>query len=148
MNRQVSSPTGGVRLLARLISGSGLAGLITGVIAWLAVRSQITAERIVVPGSADHLAGHQVKGPLSAYEQAETIKRIALEATGGRTYGELEDGDPAAETALHASLLRASLFTSVLAFGIAAAQIALGGVLIAIGTALDRLVGRTPAVRT
>jgi hypothetical protein len=33
----------------------------------------------------------------------------------------MEEGDPLAETALHASLLRASLFTSVLAFGLAAA---------------------------
>lgn len=134
----------GVRVLARGVTGMGVAGVITGAAAWTMIRAQIKNERIVVPVGERMMAGRTVTGPLTAYAQAEAIKQIALEATGGKTYGELEEGDPRLETALHASLLRASLFTSVVAFGVAAAQIAVGGVLVAVGTALARLARRSP----
>jgi hypothetical protein len=135
--------TGGVPWLAGFVTWSGVAALISGGFAWLLVRTQIADERIVVPGAAPHMAGRAVKGPLTAYEQAESIKRVALDVTGGKTYGELDQADPAAETALHASLLRASLFTSILAFGLASIQTALGVVLIAVGAALRRLSHRS-----
>jgi hypothetical protein len=133
-----------VSLLARCVTGSGLMGVLSGAVAWIVIRAQIKDEHIVVPGGDRMMAGRSVTGPLTAYAQAEAIKEIALGATGGKTYGELDEGDPLAETALHASLLRASLFTSVLAFGLAAAQVALGAVLVAVGTALSRLARRTP----
>ena len=60
-------------------------------------------------------------------ETAETIKLNALAATAGRTYGELGPEDPAAETARQASLIRSSLYTSVLAFGVAAVGANPGG---------------------
>ncbi|HEX6221426.1 MAG TPA: hypothetical protein VF115_10045 [Acidimicrobiia bacterium] len=74
-----------------------------------------------------------------AQSGADVVGKTALNATGGRTYGELEGDDPAAQLAMNASLLRSSLFTSVLAFGVAAAQIALGGVLVVVGAALSKL---------
>jgi hypothetical protein len=43
-----------------------------------------------------------------------------------------------AEMALNASLLRSSLFTSVLAFGVAGAQVGIGAVLVAVGAGLAR----------
>jgi hypothetical protein len=76
---------------------------------------------------------------VTALAQAEAIRRIALAATDGRTYGQLDADDAVADMAMHASLLRGSLFTSVLAFGVAAAEIALGAVLLAIGASLPRL---------
>lgn len=133
----------GVNVLARCVTGSGVAGVISGALAWAMIRAQLRDERIVVPGGDRMMAGRAVKGPVTAYAQAEAIKQIALGATGGKTYGELDEGDPMAETALHASLLRASLFTSVLAFGLAAAQMAMGGVLVAVGTAIGRLARRS-----
>jgi len=45
----------------------------------------------------------------------------------------------ASRSIIQASLLRASLYTSILAFGLAAAQMALGGALVAVGAALRRL---------
>lgn len=127
--------------LARWVAASGLVSVLTGAFAWLLVRAQMADERIVVAGPAKRFAGRPVRGPFTAYAEADVIKRLALEATGGRTYGELPEGDPTAKTAMEASLLRASLFTSILAFGIAAAQMALGGVLLLVGAALRRVSG-------
>jgi hypothetical protein len=112
--------------------------MVAGVAAWLAVRSQLSAERIVVPDGQGPLAGRRVAGPFGAFAEAEAIKRIALQATGGRTYGELPEGDPLAETAMDAALLRSSLFTSILAFGMAAGEVATGAALVAVGATLGR----------
>ena len=104
-----------VEALGWLVTGAGAVSCAAGIGAWLTVRSQLAAERIVVAGSAPWLAGCPVKGPFTAFAQAEAIRRTALTATGGRTYGELDATDPSAEMAMNASLLRSSLFTSVLA---------------------------------
>jgi hypothetical protein len=133
-----------VRGLARAVSTAGLVGVASGALAWLAVRSQLADERIVVAGGADRFAGHPVRGPLTAYEQANAIKRSTLASTGGKTYGELPADDPNAAMAKDASLLRASLFTSILSFGTAALQVAVGVVLLLIGTALRRVAQRPP----
>jgi hypothetical protein len=125
-----------VVLLGRLVMGAGVASAVTGAAGWVIVRSQLAAERIVVPGSSRWLPGRTVKGPLTALAESEAIRQIALAATEGRTYGELEEDDPAAQMAMNASLLRASLFTSVLAFGVAAAQVAVGAALVVVGVAL------------
>ena len=75
-------------------------------------------------------------GPFSASAEADVINKHALEATGGKTYAELEQDDPVRETAMSASFLRASLFTSVVAFGVALMAGAIGLVFILIGLAL------------
>ena len=61
------------------------------------------------------------------------------------TYAELAQDDPVRDTMMNASFLRASLFTSVVAFGICALVIGLGIVLGVIGGALRRL-GSAPVV--
>jgi hypothetical protein len=101
-------------------------------------------ERITVAGSSPWLAGSPVRGPITAFAQAEAIRRTTLASTGGRTYAELDGDDPTAEMAMNASLLRSSLFTSVLAFGVAAAQVGIGAVLVATGGALSRAARRLP----
>ena len=78
-------------------------------------------------------------GPLTAYAQANTIERHGLEASDGLTYAELEQDDPRRDTVMTASFLRASLFTSVVAFGVAAFAFGVGLVLIVIGIALLRI---------
>lgn len=106
---------------------------------WATVSSQLRAENIVVAEDASMYAGKQVAGPLTAYAQAEIINKHALESTGGKTYAELDREDPLRQTAMTASFLRASLFTSVVAYGVAAMAIGLGIVNILLGWALSRL---------
>lgn len=135
----------GSATIGRLTTGAGMVAASAGTAAWLTVRSQLERERIIVPESADLLPGRRVRGPLTAFAQAEAIRKTTLEATGGRTYGELGSDEPTAEMAMNASLLRSSLFTSVLAFGMSASQIALGGTLVAIGIALSRFSRQSPS---
>jgi hypothetical protein len=129
----------GVAVMARLITYAGVFAASGGVLAWLTARSQLAGERIVVPASAEWLSGRTVNGPLTALAEAEAIRKAALEATGGKTYSELGEDNPTAQIAMQASLLRSSLLTSVLAFGLAATEMALGAVLVAMGTALSRI---------
>ena len=89
--------------------------------------------------------GVDVTGPFTAYSEAETINKHALKETGGKTYAELDREDPLREVAMQASFLRASLFTSVVAFGVAALAAVLGVVLVLIGWALLSL-GRQTAM--
>lgn len=130
--------------LGRLVAAAGFASAAAGAAALVVVRSQLAAEKVVIPASARWLPGRPVRGPVTAFAQADAIRRIALTATGGRTYGELDEDDPSAREAMDASLLRASLFTSILAFGMAVAQVALGAVLVAIGAALTKIGRRLP----
>ena len=76
---------------------------------------------------------------LHGVRQANTIERHGLEASDGLTYAELEQDDPRRETVMTASFLRASLFTSVVAFGVAVFAFGIGLVLILIGVALLRI---------
>jgi heme A synthase len=122
--------------LGRLVTTAGVVQALTGISAWLTVRSQLSDEKIVVPASAPRFANKTVRGPLTAFEEADVIRQISLKATGGKTYGELPEDDPMAGFARDAALIRSSLFTSVLAFGVAGMQVALGAVFVAIGSAL------------
>jgi len=136
-----------VERLTRIVGAAGVAGILGGLAAWIAVRAQLAGEKIVVPQGAVRCGGRLVQGPLSAYTEADFIKQAALGATGGRTYGEMDDGDPAAGMAKDASLLRASLFTSILAFGVAAAGMAVGAVLLVVARALATATAAPPPPR-
>jgi hypothetical protein len=125
-----------VRIMAVLVIVSGVLFIVAAVGSWAAVKAQLTAENITVAGDAGRFAGEPVDGPFTAYEQANVINKHALEATGGKTYAELDQDDPLRQVAMTASFLRASLFTSVLAFGVSAMAGGLGITLIIIGVAL------------
>ena len=73
-------------------AGAGLAGV--GVVSWLLVRKELVDEHIRVEPDAGHFAGEQVAGPLTAFAEAEAIGRHSRDALGGRTFAELESGDP------------------------------------------------------
>src|SRR5262245_837433 len=126
----------GVRVIGILIVLAGVILLGAGVATWLTVRDQLADENITVSEDSDHFAGKKVDGPFTAYAQADTIKKHALEASGGLTYAELPQDDPRRDTVMTASFLRASLFTSVVAFGVAALAGGLGVVFILLGFAL------------
>lgn len=74
---------------------------------------------------------------------AQVIDQHAKAATGGKTYAELAQDDPLRGTAMNASFLRASLFTSVVAYGVAAFAVGMGIVLLLLGVAVKALDERT-----
>jgi len=129
-----------VRIIATLVIVIGAILIVAGVVTWFAVRSQLAAEHVTVSQDASAFAGDEVDGPFTAYVEANTIEKHALDATGGKTYAELAQNDPKRQTAMTASFLRASLYTSVVAFGVAAMAAAIGVVLILIGWALRSVV--------
>ena len=122
-----------MRKLASTVSiALGVLFIVAAAATALVVRAELDEQNIVTPDDAC-LPGRKVKGPFTAYCQAEVIDKHAREATGGLTYAELPRDDPRRETAMQASFLRASLYTSVVAFGVAAMAAAMGVVFILIG---------------
>lgn len=112
------------------------------------------------------LAGKPVAGPFTAYAQANAIKEHALAGAGGRTYAEIgkdatdlktrleaagankdqvaentevKELDATRTSTMNGSFLRASLFTSVVSFGVAALVMGLGLLFMLLGFALGRL---------
>lgn len=132
-----------VRLLGLIAMIVGAVFIIAGIATWGAVSSKLAAERITVSGDAPMMAGALVADPISAFIQADVINHHALEATGGKTYAELDREDPLRATAMNGSFLRASLFTSVIAFGVALFAIGIGALSILLGWGL-RLLGTAP----
>lgn len=126
---------------------AGILLIVVGLIAWIAVSSQLRAENITIPNDADAFQGQTVAGPFTAYVQANVIQKHALEASGGKTYAELAQDDPVRQTMMTASFLRASLFTSVVSFGIAAFAIGIGILSILFGWALHRLASAPVIIR-
>jgi hypothetical protein len=117
----------------------GIVFAVAGVATYVLVANELAAENITVSTDANYFAGQEVNSPWTAYSEAETISKHALEATGGKTYAELGRDDPLRDTAMQASFLRASLFTSVVAFGVAALAAVLGISLFLIGLSLRGL---------
>jgi hypothetical protein len=129
------------KIVAIITMVAGVVMIVVGVTTFLLVQRELSDENITVAEDAENFAGEPVEGPFTAYSQATVIKEHALEAGGGKTYAELDRDDPARDTVMNASFLRASLFTSVVAFGVSALLVGLGLVIILIGVgilALDR----------
>jgi hypothetical protein len=137
-----------VASLAAIIVGALM--MIAGAVTWVVVSNTLSEQRIVVSDDAPCLAGDDVNGPFSAFCQAEIINTHTLDATGGKTYAELGQEDPLRETAMTSAFLQSSLFTSVVAFGVALLALVLGAVQLVIGLALRPQEGaaRAPATRT
>jgi len=122
--------------LISIIAGIVLA--VAGVATWFVVSSTLADQNITTTSDAC-LPDRAVKGPFTAFCQADIIEQHTLDITGGQTYAELDRDDPLRETAMTSSFLRASLFTSVLAFGIAAMAVGMGVLFVLIGIALRKL---------
>ena len=130
----------------RLVKAVGVIGIlggivliVVGVVVWIMVSTQLRAENITIPDDAIAFQGQTVAGPLTAYVQADIIQHHALEASDGQTYSELAMDDPVRATVMNASFLRASLFTSVVSFGVAAFAIGVGILSVLFGWALRSL---------
>jgi hypothetical protein len=124
-----------VRLLGILVIVAGVILIGAGVFTWFVVQEQLSDEQITVSEDAARFGGEPVDGPLTAYAEADAIEKHALEASGGQTYAQLDREDPVRETVMQASFLRASLFTSVVSFGVAVMAMGLGVLSILIGVA-------------
>lgn len=135
----MARPRTGIRVVGWIVIVVGVVLVLAGGVTWYLVADQLAAEKITVSDDARWLAGQEVTGPLTAYAQADVINNHALESTGGKTYAELDQDDPLRQTAMQASFLRASLYTSVVAFGVAALAAGLGVVLVLIGASLRSL---------
>jgi hypothetical protein len=133
--------SGTSKTLGALVALIGVVMIVAGGITWYMVQDNLSEARITVADDAEFLAGDEVNGPFSAYAQAQIIDKHALEATGGKTYAELDREDPLRDTAMNASFLRASLFTSVVAFGVAVMAMGVGLALILVGWALMSAAG-------
>jgi hypothetical protein len=118
---------------------AGLIFAVAGVVAYIAVQQTVSDQKIVVSDDADMFAGKEVNGPFTAYAQAMVIGKHAKDIGGGKTYAELPQDDPNRDTVMTASFLQASLFTSVVAFGVAAMATVLGLLLVLLGWALRRM---------
>jgi hypothetical protein len=116
-----------------------------GVATWVLVSSTLSDQNITVSEDASCLAGDEVNGPFSAYCEAKVIEKHALDATGGLYYAEMDREDPLRQTAATASFLQASLFTSILAFGVAAMSAGMGVLFILIGLGIRDVEQRVTA---
>jgi hypothetical protein len=132
----MTTPPKSIRILAILVIVGGAILMAAGAFTWVVVTDQLSDEKITVSDDAAHFAGQDVNGPLTAYAQANVIKKHALETSGGKTYAELPQDDPKRDTVMTASFLRASLFTSVVSYGVAFFAAGMGVLMILIGWAL------------
>ena len=143
----VNAPNGVTRMRSLASITSIVVGVImaiAGVVTWVVISTTLADQKITVSDDANCAAGDTVNGPISAYCQADIIDHHTQKITGGKTYAELDQDDPKRAVAMDSAFLQASLFTSVVAFGVAAMAVALGVVLTLIGFGL-----RAPtAVRT
>jgi len=117
----------------------GVALIIVGIVVWVMVSSQLRAENITIPDDAMAFQGQTVAGPFTAFVQADIIQQHALHASEGKTYAELAQDDPVRATMMNASFLRASLFTSVVSFGVSVFAMGVGILSIIFGWAIHRL---------
>ena len=138
MSTSIKGPTSWISILLMV---AGAVMIVLGSGTYLHVSNTLANERVVVSEDAC-LPGNDVNGPFSAYCEAMIIEKHALESTGGLTYAELDREDPLRAVAMNGSFLRASLFTSVVAFGVAALVIGLGVLFILVGVALRSMAKR------
>ena len=143
----MSGKSGTAKWISIVVMVIGAVMVIAGAVTYAQVSSTLSNERIVVSEDAC-LGGSTVSGPFAAYCEAQIIETHALEATGGKTYSELDREDPLRQVAMNGSFLRASLFTSVVAFGVAAMAIGVGIVLILLVIAVLSLAGGHAVAKT
>jgi hypothetical protein len=141
-NMSGHSGSGTAKWISIVVMVVGAIMVVAGAVTYAQVSSTLSAENITVSEDASCLGGQSVSGPFAAYCQADIIAHHALEATGGKTYAELDREDPLRDVAMNGSFLRASLFTSVVAFGVAFMAIGIGVVFVLVGVALLNLAGR------
>ena len=151
----MSKSSGPAKLVAIICVLFGLVAIGGGVATWAMITNQLSAENITVPKDSPLMPGAKVQDPITAYAQAQIINTHALAGSDGKTYAELgamitearNAGDTAKveelttqrTTLMNASFLRASLFTSVLAYGVSLLVMGLGVMFLLLGWAFGSL---------
>jgi hypothetical protein len=148
-----------VRWIGSALAILGLLLMGLGGATWFMVQNEIAGQRIVVSADTPFLnaltAGKVVNGPLDAMAQAQAILLHSAHGDPDLTYAALGEqisqaeavGDDAKveeltaqrETLMNASFLRASLFTSVMAFGVSLLVLGVGFIAGLTGLALVNL---------
>jgi hypothetical protein len=131
------------KILSIVMIVAGGLMIVVGSFTYYLVHRELADEKIVVSDDAETLAGDEVDGPFSAYSEATIIKEHSKEIADGETYAQLDQDDERRETLMNSSFLRASLFTSVVAFGVAALVAGLGLLFVLVGLAIMALDKRT-----
>jgi hypothetical protein len=131
------------RIIAIVLMVGGVVMIVAGIVTYYTVHRELADEKIVVSDDAENFAGDKVEGPFTAYAEATVIKKHATEIADGLTYAELDREDPRRDSVMTSSFLRASLFTSVVAFGVAVLVIGLGVLFILVGVAVLAIDRRT-----
>lgn len=124
----------------------GVVLILGGLGTWIMVSNTLGSQNITVADDADCLAGDDVNGPFSAFCQARVIEAHTLDTTGGLTYAELDREDPLREVAMNSAFLQSSLFTSVVAYGVAGMAMLMGVVFILIGLGMKDVGEKTGEV--
>lgn len=145
MSAAVQKKPAHLKALAIVVMVFGMIFAVAGTGTWIAVSANLKAEKITVSQDAAAFGGQLVDTPWEAWAQADIINKHALKASDGKTYSELDKENPVRETMMNGSFLRASLFTSVVAFGVALLVLGLGVVFIITGEALRRVAVRLDA---
>jgi hypothetical protein len=127
------------RLLGTLVLALGALLAVSGVATWIGIGASLAQEEIHVSEDAPAFAGQLVDTPWEAWAQTEAIKGHAFAESDGRTYAELDRDDPARPMVQTAAFLRASLMTSVTAFGVALLVVGVGTGFLLVGGALRSL---------
>ena len=135
---------GMVSLIGLIIMIAGVVLVVAGVVTYGLVSSKLADQQITVSADAAHFGGQKVTQPWQAYAQADIIATHADAIAGGKTYAELPQNDPNRQTVMTASFLQASLFTSVVAFGVALMAAGMGILFLLIGAALRHLDREVP----
>lgn len=143
----VRTPAAVARIAGTIAVVVGLLLSLAGATTWVVVRQNLVAENITLSEDAAAFAGNRVDGPIDAWLQANVINEHALAMSEGKTYAELDREDPIRATVMNGSFLRASLFTSVVAFGVSALTVGLGLIVALLGWALRALAAKPESVR-
>ena len=123
----------------------GIVLILAGLATWIFVSITLGDQKITVSDDAACLAGDEVDGPFSAWCEALIIDEHARSATGGKTYAELDRDDPLRQVAMNAAFLQSSLYTSVVAFGVAGMAMLMGLVFVLLGLGMKDVSERLAA---
>lgn len=147
------------RTIGIVLAVLGALFIVVGGTAWGITTSQLKSQNMTVPADSPMMAGKSVGGPFTAYAMQNIINihsmnqsEAASGVEGGATYAELgalsnaarEAGDTekadkltqVRTTVMNGQLLRGSIFTSILAYGVSLFAIGVGFALILIGVAV------------
>jgi hypothetical protein len=122
-------------VLGVVFLGAGFYTMNRGFDAKSEVRAELVAQDIVTPEDAS-IPNKQVVDVATARSMADIIEKHALEATGGKTYAQMDREDPNRQTAATAANLRTSLYTSIMAFNVADLVVGIGVLILALGVAV------------